>query len=348
MKMIYRDEDHSYYLDGRRAKSVTAVAKIVQDSWNIDQWNKRMVAVGMLYDYAEDKGKLHEKLAVDPDSRDLGNNVAKQALNLAKAHDKADRGTQMHKALELTLLDRPEKLLTEQQRRDAQVLQRTLDRYGLSSYGGIAEQFVAWPEFSVTGRFDCILTKDGAPVLVDLKSGKNSVLYPHSTAAQLALYARAPFHSAVIEEDGDKIIVEQWRPAPAGLDLDTAYVLLCEPDAEIGELHSIDIAHGWYAVQRALELVNWRKEKEWGKAIATEMPWAQEIPTCENCGGSLEACEGGCWDISDSYAEIVATASNVDAVRRIWREAANRGVLTEDFKAILQARAGDLLAAVGA
>jgi hypothetical protein len=60
----------------------------------------------------------------------------------ADAHRKADRGTQMHKVLELVLLDMPERLLSDQQRADADLPRRTLDRYKLTPHDGLAE---AWP-----------------------------------------------------------------------------------------------------------------------------------------------------------------------------------------------------------
>lgn len=330
LKLVYTDESHTYYLNGKRAKSVTNVAKIPVDSFTLEQWDRRQVAIGMAID-----PNLVEKVAVDIENRDTINKVVEDAKKTARAHLSADRGTQMHRVLELVLLDQEEKLLTAQQRADAVVLKRTLDRYKLTPYDALIEQFVAWPQYCVTGRFDAVLeTSDGALILVDLKSGPNAVTYPQATAIQLALYARAPHISDNIDVRGDKSTITDWRTMPERLDRHYGYVLLVEPDAEVGTLHEIDIEHGWAAAQLALQIVNWRKELNYGKNIAHEVLELDGVPACPNCGGSLEACEGACYDIP-TVTELISRAQDsptLEHLRTLWNTARDNRMLTPIFR----------------
>lgn len=346
MKLTYTDDGHAYFLGGYKAKSVTGVAKIAADQWNIEQWTKRSVAVGMLFDHAHNGDSLREELAVDPADKALGNQVAEKALELAKAHAKAARGTQMHRVLELTLLNRLRELLTDQQRRDADVLRRTLDRYRLTPYEGLVEQFVAYPDYRVTGRFDAVMERsDGSVVIVDLKSGPGAIEYPHSTCVQLALYARAPHVSAVIEEDDTgKQAVTQWRTMPPQLDLDRGYVLLVQPDAEVGTLHEIDIAHGWEAGQLALQIVNWRKvgrryDRETQRStydFVNEVPGVDAEPYLDT-------------SVIDPTLRALPFMSakachTLEELRGLWNAHAADGSLTETVKTLLEHRARELKA----
>jgi hypothetical protein len=342
--MTYADAEHEYYFGGYKAKSVTGVAKIAADQYHIDQWTKRTVAVGMLYDHAHNGDALREELAVDPNDKALGNIVAEKALELAKAHAKAARGTQMHRVLELTLLNRLRELLTDQQRRDAEVLRRTLDRYGLEPYEGLVEQFVAYPEYRVTGRFDAVLRGPGGVAIYDLKSGPNAIEFPHSTCVQLALYARAPHVSAVIEEVGDKQVVTEWRTMPPELDLDRAYVLLVPPDAEVGTLHEVDIAHGWKAGQMALEIVNWRKAgRQYNRETQkSTYDWVNEVP-----GADAEPyLDPAVIDPTLRALPFMSAKAckTLTELRELWNAHAASGSLTPTVKTLLEHRARELKA----
>jgi hypothetical protein len=310
VKLVYNDTGHTYHLDGKRAKAITSVAKIPVDTFAIEQWDRRQVAIG----FATDRN-LIENVAVDIDNRDALNNICEQAKQAASAHRAADRGTQMHRVLQLVLLDQEHKLLTEQQRADAELLKRTLDRYRLTPYDYLTEQFVVWPDYTVAGRFDAVLeTPDGSLVLTDLKSGPNAVLYPHATAVQLALYARAPHVSDSIHTVGDRATVTDWREMPERLDRQRAYVLLAEPDSNVGILHEIDIQHGWAAASMALEIVNWRKQLDYGKSIAREVT------------------------VTPALIGLASTAGSIEELRDLWWTAKHGDALTPDFLAACEER----------
>lgn len=329
LEVKYRDEGHAYWMriDGGRwfrAAGASTTGGIAVNRYSIEQWAKRSVGRGFL-----EEPSLLEELAVNPDSIDLGNRIAEAALRAAGAKDKANRGTQMHKVLELTLLDQLDRLMTDQQRRDADVLRRTLDYYKLTPTEGLVEQIIAWPAYGICGRFDAVLQcADNRKVLTDLKSGPNAVKYPHGACVQLALYANAPHVSAVIEDQGDQIYVDEWRTMPPELDLERGYVLLVEPDADRGTLHEVNIDHGMKAGRMALEIVNWRKEFRYGKDLVREV-----IPA----------------DRPDELAlalpiMTVTACQTLDQLRELWRTAVETDTLTPAFKALAEKRSRELKA----
>jgi hypothetical protein len=293
-KLVYNDTSHTYMLAGRRCKSVTAVAKIAPDSYALDQWRKRQVAIGMMHE-----PRLAERVAVDPDNRELVDAICEEAMRVAGAHHAADRGTQRHRAAELFDLGRP--LITDQQKADAQAWQRTIEAHGIQILPQHVEGFAAWPQHGVTGRFDRIGNYQGRPRIFDLKSGENAIKYPQGTAVQLALYARAPMISTEVTTVGDQSTVTKWAPPPADLDLEVAYVILLGDDMELGELWQVDIAHGWAGAQHALALVDWRKEHGYGRLLA------QQIKAEPRDGTDLLG--------------LIAAAPDEDTLTGLWRQA---------------------------
>lgn len=309
LKLIYHDRTHTYYLKGKRAKSVSAIAKIAADDYQIRLWHERMVALGVTID-----SNLRENVAMNAENKDALKNLCEDAKKVAKAHIAADRGSQKHRVLELILLGEEHKLITDQQRADALLLKRTLDRYSLVPHGRLAEQFVAYPKYTVCGRFDAVLdfeTADGRTVLVDLKSGINAILYPHATAAQLAMYANAPVISEG-EHRGDRADVTTWQTLPDNMVRDVAYVLLVENDGNVGTLHEFDIRHGWQAAHLALELIQWRKAFDYGKSIVQE--------------------------VTDRFTSSAIATDSLDELRAIWYEARDCGCLTKDLKTFIKQR----------
>ena len=319
--LTYNDTSHAYYLNGKRCKSVSTVAKVPTDTYSLEKWQQRQVAIGLAAE-----PELIENIAAHIDNKDRLDDIVEHAKRAAKAHAAADRGTQMHRVLELVLLGQDEKLLTAQQKADAEVLKRTLDRYKLTPHQNMAEQFVIWPEYTIAGRFDAVLeAPDGTLVLTDLKSGPNAVLYPQSVAIQLALYARAPMMSAGIHTANDRATITEWRELPERLDSQRGYVLLVTPQDTVGTLHRIDIQHGWAAASLALKITEWRKQLNYGKDIATEVdePFAEQ-------------------PAPPTWASLIRDARDLDDLRLIWSRAKELGQLTDELKALATARSGEL------
>ena len=317
----YSDSNHSYYLNGTRCKSVSKVAKIVTDGYAIEKWSERQVAIGMTVD-----PDIRENVATHIDNDTRLNEIVADAKKAAKAHRKADRGTQKHRVFELVLLGEDHRLITEQQAQDAECLKRTLDHYKLTPHMNLAEQFVIWPGNNVAGRFDAILEwPDGRLILVDLKTGMNAVKYPQSTSAQLALYARAPWISEGIHTEKDKSEVTVWRKHPEQLDRQTGYVLLAEPGDKQGVLYPIDLNHGWAGARKALELVDWRKAKKYGDEIV---------------GPPVEG-----WNprpAPATWESLIAGAQSVERLRELWTRIHELGEMTQERYTAMKAKAEEL------
>jgi hypothetical protein len=339
-KLTYTDSTHRYYLNGKQATGVTTVAKIPPNSYNLEKYGLRQVAIGLTLDR-----NIIENIAVDLENKDAINGYCDDAKRVARAHAKADRGTQMHRVLEYILLDQEDKLLTAQQHRDAVTLKRTLDRYKVTPHDGLIEQFAIWPHYKVAGRFDAVLQRaDGRLILVDLKSGPNAILYPQGTSVQLALYARAPHVSIGAGRHGDKQTLTEWRTMPEGLNRDHAWVMLVEPDTDVGTMYEIDIRHGWAAASKALEILNWRKALDNGKAIARQVPDPDDVNhappsvglSSEVLADPLNKYVNG---VGQTLAEQIASHTTLSQLRAVWAAADAQGLLTTDVSAALKDRA---------
>jgi hypothetical protein len=267
MKLEYVDSSHSYWLNGKRAKSASKVAKIASDGYALEIYGKRQVAIGMTLDKT-----LVEDVAVDIDNREKINEVCERAEFVAKSHARANRGTQRHRVFELLLLGQTDRFITDQQRADAEVLARTLDRYRLEPPAPhLVEGFVAWPDQYVVGRFDAYLRHEGRHVLTDLKSGVNAVKYPHATVVQCALYRFAPHISAAVTHNGDRSMVTEWTVAPGDADDEIAYVIHCDDGHDVGELWRLDLKEGRAGAELALSVVEWRKRRSYGREMANKV-----------------------------------------------------------------------------
>jgi hypothetical protein len=311
--LVFRDDLHEYRLDGRRLKSITAVAKIAPDGYALDAYDRRTLLMGLVAD-----PELIEQAAAVIDNRDAQDRIVADAKCAAGGHRKAERGSQMHATLERVLVGNTDLLLTTRQRADADALSRTLDRYRLTPTP-LVEQFVLYPNALVAGRFDAILERsDGTPIMCDLKSSANAVTFPQSVAVQLALYSRAPCTAASVETIGDRSTVTEWVPLPK-LDPGTGYVLLLEPGEPVGTLHEIDIAHGWKAAQLALQIVQWRKEFNYGRDIVHE--------------------------VELSFADRARAAADLEELRALWRDAKRAHAFDDEFLAACTARRQQLEAA---
>jgi hypothetical protein len=256
VKLTYNDDQHAYWLDGRRCKSVTTVAKIPDDTYALEQWRKRMVAVGMAI-----SPPLVERAAAHYDDRDQLDRIAEEAMVAAKSHEAAGRGTAAHRITERidlgqTVIDTPL----------AQAVQEAwataLDAAGLEIIPEFVERIVVYPEHRIAGRFDriCRRQMDQQLMVVDLKTGDNAVRYPHSIAVQLAMYANAPLLAGPIPNGGGT--TQTFESLPAELDRDTGIVIHM-PAENRAEVVEIDIAAGQKAVEKIIfPALTWRARSD--------------------------------------------------------------------------------------
>lgn len=255
LKLSYEDRQHAYRVDGVRYKSITAVAKIPDDAYNLQIWRGRMVALGM----AIGGDPLKERAIAHHDDRGALNEVAEDALRAAKAHEAAARGTAAHRTLERH--DLGESLIeTDENRALRAAYDRALDGAGLKVVPEYIERIVLHPKYNIAGRFDRLLKRkrDGKLVVADLKTG--NISYPHSIAIQLCLYANAELMAGPIPNGGGE--TEEFTPLPENVDRKSAYILHA-PDNNTVEVVRIDIAHAFKIFEKAIvPILAWRKKSD--------------------------------------------------------------------------------------
>jgi hypothetical protein len=316
IKFIYTDDPHAYYVNGVKAPGASTTAKIPADTFLLEKWVGRQILIGAALDR-----NICENVAVDPDNDTKVNGLVEEAKKVAGAHRKADRGTQAHKALQLTLLGREDELLTAQQHADAKVLRRTLDRYQLEPTEYV-ERFVYYPDAGLCGRFDAILKdRHGNRVMSDLKTGLNAIRYPHTTAVQLAFYRNAPWMSSVVAVDRNQTTVIDWEPMP-DCDPEIGYVIQLEVDAEVGTLYTLNIEHGWAGAELALDIREWRKQFNWGDDLA-------QLVTPPDHG-------------QITWRQLIEDAQTLTELRLIYATARDKGALTPQLKGMFMQRSQQL------
>lgn len=268
MKLSYNEENHAYWLDGKRCKSITTVASIPDNRWNLERWNERMVAIGVVID-----DMLRESIAAHHDDKDKLNDLCEQAKQVAKAHEGRDRGINVHKITErvdtgVYVIPTP---LAEGIMGDYAAV---ITACGLTILPEYVERIVVYPDLRLAGRFDNIMqTTDGRLVIVDKKGGASAIDYPHSIAIQLALYANAPLMADRLVRRGKSGVSERFGPLP-DVDKESAIVIHL-PDEGPARGVEVDIAKGWHtAEQLCFGVLAWRDETDLIRPIRVTQPFA--------------------------------------------------------------------------
>jgi hypothetical protein len=283
VKLAYNDQAHAYHLDGRRCKSVTTVAKIPDDTYNLEKWGMRQVALGL----AQNRG-LVEAVAAHAEDRDKLNELCEQAKAIAGANDASRRGTAAHRITELH--DQGKNVIqTELATSILASWQEVLDAAGLEVVPEWMERIVVYPEHYICGKFDRILRRrsDGALVIADLKTGERAIKYPHSIAVQMALYANAPLVAGDMPPSGGS--TTEFEPLPAELDRATGYIIHI-PEMGTASVAEVDIAGGWDIAQEVcFRTLAWRKRTDLVRPLTVESRSVEHMATIEFEGVTVTA-----------------------------------------------------------
>lgn len=254
VKLSYDDRTHAYWLDGKRCKSISSVAKIPDDTYSLDQWRKRQLLIGVAL-----LPELAERAAAHFDDRDHLDRMAEEAMAAAKSHTAAARGTAVHRITER--IDLNELIIdTPQAQAVRAAWSKALEIAGLEIVPELVERIVVYPEWRIAGRFDRLARRkgDGKLCVLDVKTGSSAVKYPHSVAVQLALYANAPLMAAPLPREGGK--TEVFEPLP-DVDTSVGYVVHMPNDEEV-DVVGVDLEQGWKGAQTCFAVLDWRNSRE--------------------------------------------------------------------------------------
>ena len=301
--------------DGSSAKPVpytrcTTFVGVMDDTWNITQWEKRMVAIGLV----ERKDLLLSVAAHrDPTEKKTLNKIVDQAKEAARASSAATVGTAVHKFTEL--VDRGDPIpdyLPDDAKRDLRAYQQ-----GTRSLRPVAaEQFTVNDHFQVGGTPDRVVEHGGRYFIADLKTG-NVEFAAMKIAMQMAMYA----HSVPYSHTTGERTPWQWP-----IDQDWGLVIHLPAGEAHCELKWIDIAAGWEAVQTAYEVRQWRarKAKDWYR------PFGEPASAEELTPGELDPVSG--------YLKRVTDTGSVLHLYAIWSAAAATRHNTDELRAACKAR----------
>lgn len=268
----------------------TTYVGAMEDNYNLARWQQRMVALGLA-----DRPDLVLAAAAHRDSKDKLNEICAGALDASQARAKAEIGTALHKFTEPIDRGQLPGNVPEAYRADLDAYQQAtawLEIVGI-------ERFTVQDELKIGGTHDRTVRYQGRDYIADIKTG--GIEYGAlKIAQQLAVYAHSVLYDPRTHER-------------TPLDVDQEWALVIHLPAGEGrcELHWIDIAAGWEAVQVSTQVRAWRSRRNLYKPFTTSIP------------------------------DQIATAATVDALYALHR--ANTAAWTDEFTQLAAARKRVLL-----
>lgn len=253
----------------------TTVAKTLDDTYYLEQWQLRQVAYGL--------GQRPDLVALaagadGPDDKDLLSDVVEQAKHAAASSKKANIGTALHGLTHKIERGDPDVHVPEMFR-DLIAAYRTM----VSLFGFTWEYIevtVMHPDIRVAGSFDRVGQWQGSalPIVADLKTGESLEYSKIAIAQQLAIYANAPYR--IDPDRGNQPVEFEAR------NTDEALVLHLPVSGADPKVYRVDIKTGWELVQNSLDIRKLRRSKgadlfEEVKPDAAPMPAPAASPTAE-------------------------------------------------------------------
>jgi len=254
MKLQYNDREHAYWLDGKRCKSVTQVAKVFDNNFALTRWLQRQVAIGMAQSV-----DLVEAVAAHVEDPKKLDELADEAREVAGANRAARRGTAAHRITEL--VDQGKEVVpTELSRSIMTTWTASINAAGLTVIPELMERIVVYPDRRICGRFDRGMRRaDGELVIVDLKSGQQALRHPHAIALQLALYVNAPFMAGDLPAEGG--VTDLFEPLP-DFNREEGYVVHL-PEHGDPMVAVFDLKKAWEMIEEcAWRVLDWRDRKD--------------------------------------------------------------------------------------
>lgn len=235
----------------------TTVAKALDDTSALMNWGKRMVALGLV----ARPDILAMVAATDKDDRKALDAHCERAAEAGGATARRDLGTAIHKLVERKIAE-PSWEVPDLYADDVAAIIAAVDASGFDIVTEYSEIVVVMDRHQIGGTADLILRRrfDGMLVVADIKTGSSVKYGALAWAIQLAVYAHA---DAIYTQGPAKDGSEDRRvPMPDNIDRAAGLILHCEPGSGRCDVHILDIARGAEALDVAMSVRNWRKERD--------------------------------------------------------------------------------------
>ena len=188
-------------------------------------------------------------LSLDDSHKKKLQRVADDALEVAEGSAAATVGTALHGHTETIDRGLPLGFVPPPFDADIEAYKRCTDGIEWLS----VECFRVKDDWQVAGTADRIgRDRHGRVRVYDVKTGQTAIDYPHSMAAQLALYSRCQPYD---------IATDTRQPVEDGLDLNTGIIIWLPAGKAHCELFEIDLGRGWGACNLAKQVWDWRAQK---------------------------------------------------------------------------------------
>ena len=175
----------------RTWQRVTNFVKMTDDTYHLELWKQRNVAVGISLLIQD--GKLDTEilagLNVKTDKQHIAN-IVERAIERAGAHVNRDEGSALHKSTELVDYANGDLSAAPKRHESFMRLYRDgLRASGLTVLRPLIERVTVSKRYDVAGKFDRIFREaDGSYVLADIKTGDSIDLAKAAIASQLEAY----------------------------------------------------------------------------------------------------------------------------------------------------------------
>lgn len=311
--------------DGGKPTAYTRVTTYVgclEDTYNLSLWQQRMVALGLasrpdLLLRVNSLGFEPTELGEVPRWKKAMNETVEAAMEAARSSAAATIGTSLHALTER--LDRGQDVgfVPEEYRGH-------LSAYQAATVGFTAlhiEAFTVNDELQLGGTPDRVVTVDGfdGAFIADLKTGTHGVDYgPGKMAMQLAVYARSQLYDAATGARTD--YAER-------VNRDRGIIIALNSKTGICDLHWIDLAAGWEAVQLAGPVRRWQKVKG---LTTSYVPEVIDRITGEVAGSLLPTLEP---DANAALFAAIDAAPTAAELVELWRAAGPRWTVAHSTRA---------------
>lgn len=315
--------------DGRKTKYYRRTTKFIsqlENTWNLDRWGERMVALGM--GMRDDLVLAAASLTAEEQDKDALDKVADAAKEHARASQKSTKGTALHKICER--IDRGEDLSTisipEAHKEDVEAYLEWKRVTGVTYE--LIECMRVHDAYKVAGTPDRTGYLGGKCYIIDLKTGDidwNDT--QREIAQQLAMYA----HSKAYDPDQEKRPGFKLGRFPDPTQVDQLKAVVIHLPAGEGrcESHWVDIQKGWEGIQISKKVWDWRN------VGGLFVPFADGVVYPP--GGHLQGLHNNL-----TYEELAMQAASEEELRYLWRKAADSFALHDGFKIAVQTRLAQL------